>query len=133
MTGATYDRIHRTLIAQRGSAVGQPCSHPTCDRPSTGWTLLGHPTRIDVNSHRKTVRLSTNLNDYGPTCARHNAQLDRGGNWTLCPHGHVRMIWGTDSKGACRGRNRFGRKTSRLQVGSIAHVVSTDNTERGRS
>jgi hypothetical protein len=129
----TYDRVHYSLVKTRGSAVGLPCSHPDCDRPSTGWALLDHPTHIVINSHGKPVRLSTDLDAYGPACARHNAQRDHGGNWTLCPHGHVRVIWGTDSKGTCRGCNRFGRKTSRQQAGTIAHTVSTDNNERGRS
>lgn len=129
----TYDGVHHRLVKTRGSAVGLPCSHPTCERPSSGWALLDHPTHIVVNSHGKPVRLSTDLDAYGPACARHNAQLDHGGNWTLCPHGHVRAVWGTDSKGTCRGCNRLGRNTSHLRVGSIAHIVSTDNTERGRS
>lgn len=133
MSGATYDRLHRDLIAERGSAVGAPCSYPTCERPSTGWALLGHPTRIVLNSHGKTVRMSLSLDDYGPACAKHNAQLDHGGNWTLCPHGHVRAVWGTDSKGSCRGCQRHRhRKTTRNTVGTTP-TQGTDNTEGGRS
>lgn len=132
MNAPRYDSLHRRLIRERGSAVGAPCAHPTCDRPASGWALLGHPTHIVINSHGKPARLSTDLDAYGPACASHNAQKDHGGNWSLCPHGHVRAVWGTDSKGTCRGCTRLGRKTSHQPVGRIAHTVST-NTEGGRS
>ncbi|QPE04454.1 hypothetical protein IT882_15165 [Microbacterium schleiferi] len=133
MSAPSYDQVHYALKRERGSAVGLPCSHPDCDRPSSGWALLDHPTHIVINSHGKPVRISTDLDAYGPACTRHNAQRDHGGNWTLCPHGHVRFLWGTDSKGTCRGCIRLGRMTSHLQVGRIAHVVSTNTDERGRS
>lgn len=133
MTAPTYDAVHLALVRTRGSAVGAPCSHPTCDRPSTGWALLDHPTHIVLNSHGKPVRLSTDPDAYGPACSRHNAQLDHGGNWTLCPHGHVRFLWGTDSKGTCRGCQRYRhRKTSRQTAGTTP-TTGTYNTERGRS
>lgn len=74
MTAPTYDQVHNALKRERGSAVGLPCSHPVCDRPSTGWALLDHPTHIVVNSHGKPVRISTDLDAYGPACTRHNAQ-----------------------------------------------------------
>lgn len=61
MAGEVYARIHRTLVAERGSAVGVPCAHPTCDRPATGWALVGHPTHIGTDSHGKPVRMSTDL------------------------------------------------------------------------
>lgn len=130
----SYGQVHYALIKARGSAVGESCSHPDCDRPSTGWALLDHPTHIILNSHGKTVRLSTDLDAYGPACSRHNAQKDHGGNWTLCPHGHVRFLWGTDAGGNCRGCNRLGRtKTSHHPVGLIAHVVSTITEPNGAS
>lgn len=130
----SYARVHHTLVKERGSAVGLTCSHPECDRPSTGWALLATPTHIVMNSHGKTVRLSTNTDDYGPACSRHNAQRDHGGNWTMCPHGHVRFLWGADAKGNCRGCIRLGRnKTSHQSVGRIAHYVGTITEQNGAS
>ena len=131
MSAPSYDQVHLALKRERGSAVGLPCSHPDCDRPSSGWALLDHPTHIVINSHGKPVRISTDLDAYGPACARHNAQRDHGGNWTLCPHGHVRVVWGTDSKGTCRGCQRLGRMTSHHPVGRIAHFVSTITEQNG--
>ena len=106
MTNArTYTGIHKALRRERGSAVGEPCAAPHCDRLATGWGLVARPTTIGATGG-KLVRFSTDLDAYEPTCTSHNAQRDHGGNWTLCPKGHVRSVWGTDSTGTCRGCNR---------------------------
>lgn len=97
----TYDSVRKAL--NRGRARGQECAHPECDRPATGWALIGHPTHIGLNSHGKKVRFSIHLDAYRVTCSKHNAQHDKGGSWTLCPHGHVRAAWGVDTRGTCKG------------------------------
>lgn len=129
-----YDEVHRRLRKERGSAVDAACSHPDCDRRSTGYALIRIPetTTITWNSHGKIVRLSRNLDDYGPACTRHNAQMDHGGNWTYCPHGHARIVWGADRSGYCRGCARHKPKTSHQPVRKPAHK-GTNNTERSRA
>ncbi|MDQ0614807.1 hypothetical protein QF046_002448 [Microbacterium sp. W4I4] len=99
----TYDGVHKALNRARGRARGRKCAHPECDRPATGWALIGHPTHIGVNSHGKKVRFSIHLDDYSATCSRHNSQHDHGGNWTRCPRGHARAAWGVDTRGTCKG------------------------------
>jgi hypothetical protein len=112
----TYDGVHKALNRVRGRAVGRTCVHPECDRPATGWALIGHPTHLGVNSHGKKVRWSIHLGDYSPACARHNAQRDHGGNWSRCGRGHARVAWGVNSRGDCRGcvreRTRERRRRS---------------------
>lgn len=138
MTARTYKSVHESLRRTRGSAVGRPCAHPDCDRPADGWGLGGHPTHIGYNGGQgKVVRWSTDLDAYEPMCARHNAQLDHGGNWSLCPRGHARIAWGTNTRGHCRGCLRewnreahARRKTSRQTAGTIAQQGTNTNIER---
>lgn len=140
MAGALYARIHRTLVQGRGSAVGVPCSHPTCDRLATGWALVGHPTHIGTDSHGKPVRMSTDLERYAPACTSHNAQQDHGGDWLYCPHGHFRAVWGADRRGFCIGcrrdydrRRNASRKTSRRLARTTAHTGIITEQNGGQS
>lgn len=102
----SYDAVHQALKRVRGSAVGRQCAAPGCDRPATGWALVGHPTHLgtDARGHRR--RWSVHLDAYSETCSRHNSQLDRGGSWTLCPQGHARVAWGVNASGWCNGCSR---------------------------
>lgn len=138
MSARTYAGVHKALRRVRGSAVGKRCAHPECDRSAQGWGLVGHPTTIGTVDGGRLVRFSTDLDAYAPLCARHNAQRDHGGNWTACPKGHVRTVWGTDATGTCRGCNREymrayrARSTSRHMAGTTP-TPGIDNPERGRS
>lgn len=136
MNARTYEGVHQELRRRRGSAVGLPCAHPTCDLPAIGWGLLGHPTNIGYDSHGTVVKWSTDYDAYVPMCRRHNSQRDGGGNWTLCPRGHARIAWGTTPNGMCRGcrravdrEARARRKTSRQTARTTAQTGTT-NTER---
>lgn len=137
MTARTYKGVHRALRAARGSAVGRPCEGPDCDRPATGWGLVGHPTQFGYQADGRAVSWSLDLDAYAPLCTRHNSQKDGGGNWTLCPRGHARIAWGTDGHGHCLGCKRERdreyarrRRTSRQTAGTIAQQGTDTNTER---
>lgn len=137
MTTATYAAVHKRLTRTRGSAVGRPCSHPDCDQRATGWALVGNPTHI-VLDRGKTKRFSLDLDAYAPTCTRHNAQRDHGGNWTLCQNGHARIVWGADATGYCRGcaRDRSRRnntKTSRHLAGTTPTPGTITGQNGGQS
>lgn len=100
-----YQELHRKLRSVRGNAVGRPCIAPGCTRLADGWGLLGESSCYGEDG-RARVRWSKDLDDYAPMCASHNAQLDRGGDWELCPSGHHRATWGTTTNGSCRGCSR---------------------------
>lgn len=113
MTG--YERVHRELKQRRGTAAGRPCAAPGCEQPAAEWTLVGDEgtLRFDEDTRGRRIRYSTDLADYQRCCVRHNRQLDNGGDWELCPHGHPRVVWGTTSNGTCRGcRRAFDRERS---------------------
>lgn len=103
-----YRIVHERLRREFGSAVGYPCAAPGCRRLSDGWGLVGEATHYGEKGRHETkiVRWSTDPKDYAPLCYSHNAQLDRGGDWLMCPRGHVRLTWGTDPDGGCRGCRR---------------------------
>lgn len=134
----TYGGVHKALIRHRGSAVGRPCAAPGCTSTASGWGLIEHPTTIGA-AGGKVLRFSTDLDAYAPTCTRHNSQRDHGGNWTLCPKGHVRAVWGTDSTGTCRGCNREymreyrRRKTSTPTGADHAHQGTITEQNGGQS
>lgn len=139
MSVHTYERMHRFLRESRGSAVGHPCVAPGCDRPATGWGLIGRPTTIDSYGG-DLVRFSKHPEDYAPLCSRHNSQRDGGGDWLLCPHGHVRAVWGATAKGYCRGCDRVRKRKPRAATTESPGAPAgdharqgTDTTERGRS
>lgn len=96
-----YQALHRALRKERGSAVGRPCAAPDCKRLADGWGLIGEASHYDMDGCAR-VRYSTHLGDYTPLCYSHNAQLDKGGDWTYCPNGHHRATWGKSGTG-CRG------------------------------
>lgn len=111
MTMSEYRRIHAELKRTRGSAVGQPCAAPGCDRLADGWGLIGEGLVFglkdgDGNPDDVPVRWSRDPKDYAALCYSHNAQLDHGGDWLYCPRGHYRLTFGKDSKGDCIGCRR---------------------------
>lgn len=103
-----YQRMHEMLANEFGSAVGRPCVAPGCARLADGWGLIGEATHYGEKHVGGTaiVRWSNDPNDYAPLCYSHNAQLDHGGDWLMCPRGHVRITWGVTGKGECRGCSR---------------------------
>ncbi|GEC74001.1 hypothetical protein GCM10010213_01470 [Microbacterium maritypicum] len=122
----------------RGAAIGQPCAAPDCATPADGWGLIAPPTVFGKDGGR-AVAWSRDLGDYAPLCKRHNGQKDGGGNWTWCPRGHVRTVWGTDSHGHCVGcqreRNREYRalQKSRRLAGSTPTQGTITEQNGGQS
>lgn len=111
MSASEYRRIHADLKRSRGSAVGQPCAAPGCDRLADGWGLVGEGLVFGLKADDGRpddilVRWSRDLRDYAPLCYSHNAQADGGGDWLMCPSGHVRLTWGSDKNGECVGCRR---------------------------
>lgn len=103
-----YRIMHEMLRREFGSAVGRPCAAPGCRRLADGWGLVGEASHFGEKGadESKIVRWSNDPNDYAPLCYSHNAQLDHGGDWLMCPSGHVRITWGVDPDGGCRGCRR---------------------------
>jgi hypothetical protein len=134
MTG--YSATHTALRKARGSAIGRPCAAPDCTDPARGWGLVGHPTNFGYEGGK--VRWSKDQDAYAPLCTRHNSQKDGGGNWALCPRGHARIAWGTDSGGHCIGcqrerhRERRALQKSRRLAGSTP-TKGTNHTQNGAS
>jgi hypothetical protein len=64
----------------------------------------------------RAVRWSTDLDDYAPLCDSHNALLDHGGDWEMCPRGHVRVVWGKKPNGHCRGCARVQERARRRRL-----------------
>ena len=111
MSTSEYRRIHAELKRTRGSGVGAPCAAPRRTRLADGWGLVGEGLVFGLkdgngNPDDVQVRWSRDLRDYAPLCYSDNAQMDRGGDWVMCPRGHVRLTWGTDSNGWCVGCRR---------------------------
>lgn len=134
-----YSATHKALKRERGSAIGQPCAAPDCTALADGWGLIAHPTVFGTESGRP-VSWSRDLRDYAPLCKSHNGQKDGGGNWTRCPRGHVRAVWGTTPSGHCRGcarersrEARARRKTSTPTGADHAHQGTITEQNGGQS
>lgn len=131
----SYAAVHQALRRVRGSAIGTPCAAPGCDRPATGWALVGRPTHLDTDARGRNCRWSVHLDAYAQTCSRHNSQLDRGGSWTLCPHGHARIAWGVNASGWCKGCSREDnrrRRAARRAARAATQVRSPEPAEAPR-
>lgn len=118
-----YRRVHQELRHERGDAVGRPCVAPGCRRLADGWGL-GDATHYGHDGDAR-VRWSVDLDDYAPLCVTHNNQLDRGGDWTYCPRGHVRAAWGTAANGMCRGCDRERSRERRRRDRAAASSTKT--------
>lgn len=96
--------MRKRSVGTRSEVTCSGIAESRSRRVPNGWALVGEPTHHGTEHLKGTgfiVRLSTNLDDYAPTCVPHNKQLDAGGTWERCLQGHIRAEVGTDPRGAC--------------------------------
>lgn len=129
-----YQRMHEMLAREFGSAVGRPCVAPGCTRLADGWGLVGEATHYGEKNVGGTqiVRWSNDPKDYSPLCYSHNAQLDHGGDWLMCPRGHVRITWGADPDGGCRGCRRERLREYKRRLRADPEYRTRENAQRQR-
>lgn len=129
-----YQRMHEMLAREFGSAVGRPCVAPGCTRLADGWGLVGEATHYGEKNVGGTqiVRWSNDPKDYAPLCYSHNAQLDHGGDWLMCPRGHVRITWGADPDGGCRRCRRERLREYKRRLRADPEYRTRENAQRQR-
>lgn len=129
-----YQRMHEMFAREFGSAVGRPCVAPGCTRLADGWGLVGEATHYGEKNVGGTqiVRWSNDPKDYAPLCYSHNAQLDHGGDWLMCPRSHVRITWGADPDGGCRGCRRERLREYKRRLRADPEYRTRENAQRQR-